>query len=342
LLLARIAEAWWKLDSKRARLWMDSAVGDLEFQPQNESLADARKRIATAETVTTIALPLDRSYADRLLNVVSEGIERAAKNVSTKEDRTELSHLTMKLTDIGRVAARAKEFAASDRVYRTLLKLKDGNNLQSLFISLRQSDPAHADKLFGEALEVTRTEYDPLLLFGLAQLAYPDLEREPWMLPAEDLRRRFLDLFSDAFVRVPQDEEEQTKICHLQFDAGRLISKYPPDRLGAMQSVLDDCKHRQPVSKIEATMVEKKLESTDDFLKAAEAGEDARDRALYKVRAAQKAHEAKDFVRALEIVNSLTEDEREAHPAWVSEHNSYEYDALLELYRRHDYLRCNE
>src|SRR5262245_62036926 len=45
LLLARLAEAWWKYDTRRAKNWMESAVGELEFQPQNERPADLRNRI---------------------------------------------------------------------------------------------------------------------------------------------------------------------------------------------------------------------------------------------------------------------------------------------------------
>jgi hypothetical protein len=74
----------------------------------------------------------------------------------------------------------------------------------------------------------------------------------------------------------------------------------------------------------------------DDFLEAAESDPDAGQRGYYKSWAARKADDAGQPIRALEIIRSYTEDEREAYPQWSFDYQDYENSAIEELYQRHD------
>jgi hypothetical protein len=337
LLLARLAEAWWKYDIKKSRPWMDSAVGQLEFQPQNESVSEGVKRIHLAETVLGIVVPLDRSYADRLIKTVTEGVEHLADSVMENEDRREFSRLKFDLSHIADAAVREKNLDSADRVFRTLLKLKDGNGVSSALMGIRAWDADHADAFYARALEAARAGYEPGLIGGLAWFAYPERWADVRALPSEPLRQRLLDLVAEALLRVPQNDKEQEQVCGLWREGSRLLERYPPERMGAIQSVLDECKRRQPSSGPEKRRIEKKLETEEDYLKAAEEEPEPGTRGNYKSWAARMADHEGRVVRALEIMNSLTEEEREAYPVWVSDHHNYQEEAIRELYRRHDY-----
>jgi hypothetical protein len=230
LLLARLAEAWWKYDIKRARPWMDSAVGQLEFQPQNESVSDGLKRIHLAETVLGIAMPLDRSYADRLLKTVTERVERLADNDMGPEERQEFGRLKMELPRIADTAVREKDLDSAERIFRTLLILKESRAASTLR-DIRSQDARRADKLYASALDTARARYDSQLIFGLGQYAFPMHDPNPEQVPSEALRQRFLDLFAEAVLRVPQGDDEQKQVCQIARGGERLTEKYPPAQM---------------------------------------------------------------------------------------------------------------
>lgn len=332
ILPGRLAALWWKSDPPRARFWLAQAVSGIEFSPNQESDDDRKARLGAARVLLTIAAPLDRGLSDRVLKLVSDEAEKQKDRLSSLD--------RMKL--LGDVATATREIAEEDpdralEIARSLIKLRAGNQIDIAYINLHDASPERANQFLREAVAAARTDYDPAMLDGLAQSAF-FVDTEPSMdIPVpDDLRSAVLTVIAEAMLRPAQGEEDQKNICRASLTAARLISRFPPAVAGQVRAAIELCKTKaSPMigRTVDAELTGKFAGTADELLRAATDESNASTRAMMKVRAALKL-EGTDPVRAVDILDSLTPEERKKTAG--NARSILAFRALEAAYKAHD------
>jgi len=104
-----------------------------------------------------------------------------------------------------------------------------------------------------------------------------------------------------------------------------------------MQSTIDRCNTSTPAFRSQSAIAQGRLETADEFLKAADAEPDPQLSSHYKYQAAARAADQGDYVRALGILDSYSEQERRADPGVVTSRSAYELEAIEQLRKRRDF-----
>jgi hypothetical protein len=88
---------------------------------------------------------------------------------------------------------------------------------------------------------------------------------------------------------------------------------------------------------VDQSSEEKSAKTLEDLLKSADESQDPRVRVIYQYRAAEMAYKAKDYIRALKILDSIDQDGRKfMGGSWESYRWQWADDQALELFKRGD------
>ncbi|HXR38244.1 MAG TPA: hypothetical protein VN776_04100 [Terracidiphilus sp.] len=360
MLSARLGEAWIKVDAGTARHQLRSAVRAMELQAQNGDPGTAAQRAETVRILLKIIMPLDRSLGERLLKLQTTTSEPAAlpnQSVSPQpqsaaaqpQDRWQQ---TRQFLDAAQsVVNQDPKLAAS--LASNIIKLRGSKGIESLFGSgrlygatvagywfstLRSSDPATADRLFMDAVSNARTDYDYSMIFALSEIAFPTVGtpgQEP--VPAT-LQSAVSDLIAEAMLRPSASAADMSRVCGLSSIAARLSPFFDPSQAAGLQSAVTSCQGNFPTGdadELQDALLN--LRTSADYWAAAQSETALKKRVHYKLMAATKAlREDQDPVRALEIWDSFSAEERAAQPTWLRDRGPAAEQAILEYYKLHD------
>src|SRR6185369_9636175 len=70
LLFARLGEAWWKNDPKRATAWLKRAVEEVGYSPSSEDVDARHRKLFVVRALLTIITPRDRALSVRLAKIL--------------------------------------------------------------------------------------------------------------------------------------------------------------------------------------------------------------------------------------------------------------------------------
>lgn len=335
ILPGRLAGIWRDVDPKRAQAWLNEADSKLAPPTEQESASDRKARLQAVSALLPDLNRSDPQRADRMLDsVISDVMQKNAGNPRGPGYSPEANWLGLSLERAVMDTAEKdpqRAFALAQRI----VQLRDGNGILSAYFNLQSADPQRADQFATEALQAARTNYDPFMFFALAQMAAP---MHPDMDVPESLKSQILQALASGMLRVPQGPAEKASICRLASPVTMAMKKFPPAQQPQLQAAVDNCK----AADAEARRNVKQMESFADdrparelLSQAADAG-DAQSRADLKMRAAEQAQHAGEYLRALDILTSLAPEEREARPAWESRWDMIAGQAIRDRYKAHD------
>jgi hypothetical protein len=303
LLFAGLGETWWEVDRERARAFFNKAVELAKAQPGSES-AGRRYPFATAHAVFSILVRYDKVMSDELMKLFLGDQEN-----QSEQDRNQNAQA---------IAGVATKFMPTDpkrALEIGLASLRVGASFQilSLIWNFSERDIKSAELLFKEALAVARSRNDTALLNILAQAAYQGIGNPTKkQIVSDRLCAEMLNLIADFLLQIPTARPLKSSDCSIASIAARLIGEFDrllPARAAAVREAIVRC---QPVfdsfqrKETESYFKSQPLKTAEDYLKAAEGGEDSILRFSLQMRAASMSASEKDYEQAIKILDSMT------------------------------------
>jgi hypothetical protein len=335
----RLGELWRSVDPKRAQAWLDQALAKISTPPETES---AEQRKARLEAATAWLPGLDQSdpaSADRVLDSLIADVQRSnAANPGGWQYSQDAALLGMSVEQaIGESAQQDPQRAF--QLAQRIIQLREGNSVLPAYMTLRSADPQLADRFALDALEAARNNnYDRDFFYALAQLAAPRTQLPEKMRAPEALGAQILQTLAAGMLRPAQNAAERKSICDLAMPVTIAMKKFPPEQQGPLRAAVDNCKAANPQTKRTVGDMEARTRDSAPAELLAQAADtnDARSRASLKQEAARRAEREKDFLRALDIWESFTPEERDMFPQWQSMWRYVAGQAMTASYRAHD------
>jgi hypothetical protein len=327
---ARLAEAWWKLDQSRAKRWLEESVQAITFGYQNDKDEVRDDRLDAAAVVFEVASRYDRAAAEKIATMLMD-IAQQGDNRDKALARSTIRHT---LNTSFRSADGQDGGLSPEDIGEMLVQMGD-SNLHPTLGQIARKDPAAAQRLYSEALTKASASGNYNMLFGLAQYAWPSFESSSSEAIPDSSRAQLLDAVAAVMVRPPQSSDDQQKVCRMVARiAERLLDKFPASQAGMVQGAVNNCDAQYPDDDVtlDCSSVETCLEAADLKTKAS-------DRAQLKLDAAFHASSDQQHIRALDILDSFSPEEREASDDWAIQRSQFVIQAVEQLYKQHDTVR---
>lgn len=338
VLPGRLGELWRTADPARAKAWLKETVTKLATIPDQESADDRKARLQASYALLSGLNKSDPDAADKLLDSLILQVQPAIARNPLGIGRTpEASNLGYQIETAIRESAGEHRLERATALAQRIIDLKDGNGVVSTYFALRDLDPERANQFVADALRAAAQNYDWFLLFGLAQVAVPPHDA-PDEAPPEQLSNNILEVLAAGMLRVPQSAEDKLRICELAPAVAGALSKYSPEQQVQLRAAVDNCKSASSnvarnIRHLEAAA---QTGNTAELITRATTADDALSRAQLKLRAAQEAGGANGYRQALNIIESLTAEEREAAPQWSQNWAMTAIKAVHSRFEAHD------
>jgi hypothetical protein len=307
LLFARLGEAWWKDDPKRAKAWLKKAVEEMEYSSSSEDVDARHRKLFVARALLAIITPRDGALSVRLAEILALDSEKLPDD--EREQNAEAlidAALAVVDSDPERAAQLGSESLRSGRT----------RQLNDLLERLSARDPRLGAALFGEALALARISSDSNLFLQLGQMAFPNGQDSPSSPVPLGVRTQLLASLAQVFMSSP-GEPGKNVTCKFAWISAPLLGQYyrllpqqaplVREALGRCQGALDEVAR----GRVDEALSDKPLKSVDDFMQAAERAADPKVRTFHLMRAAYMAAQQRDYDRAIGILDSISSDSRE-------------------------------
>lgn len=315
LMYVRLADIWWKSDQERARKWLQKAVLEVESVPESEDPAENSRRVSAARVLFSMIAIRDKKLGDRLMAIFnSNAVERG-----NKEDRQKNADalVELALANLEGNPQRAAELGLAS------LRAGASYNLTVLILRMHKIDTKLAGELFDQGLVLARAARDEELLDILASAAFPHkIFFPPAAAPVlpERMRIATLNLYAENLLTTPSSAEDATASCKFSWTAAKLLDQYLaflPQYAGGMRQAIERCQAnlnsfaRQHQND---DMSDHPLRTGEDYLRAAKDASDPKMRAVYLGRGAYTSFSEGKPEQAIEMIESMSEAEREILP----------------------------
>ena len=301
LLFGRLAEIWRRQDMKRAQTFLQKAITEIEFKPNTENEADGARRLSVLTTLLMIAAPFDERLTQQLTELLKSRDDKPTR-FDANDTANALAKAALSVVDVS--ANRAAALGSAS------LRAGKSMSLPSLLSRLRSRSQALGDALFNEALVTAGARNDRDLLASLILVAFNG--------PAQtnETRRTVILAIEHEFLGT-SGEANLNRGCSLAPIIAPLLIEF--DRVLPQSSVnirrgLIGC---QKIGSSSDATVERVLENqpvktVSDLLDAANKAKTINDKALLLGRAANLAAQQEKFEQALDILDGLSEEGRNA------------------------------
>lgn len=303
LLWARLGKAWQRDDAEAARVWIEKAVKDVESAPDDEDATGRSQRLTAARALLVVLGAQDKSLSARLNKVISSATEAAAT-----ADSRENAHAKAEagLAVVESDPHRALQFGLAS------LRAGGSYKLASLLWRLRKRDVNLSDTLFNEIVAAARARgYDQNLLTLLPVVTFEGPS------PSDKLRGGFLAVLAEGLLSAQNSAEERAALCRLAPLAAPLLPEFQrllPQQAGAVRVQISLCQMNldpQTRQEVADALDDKPLKTVDDLLEAAGKTSDLAQRVAYLERAAYAAFGARNYERAVAILDGVKGEERD-------------------------------
>jgi len=338
VLWMKLAQRWWREDPKRARIWIVNAIEIVEQVPNKETPAEREQRLETARALLTIVTPLDQKFTKRLMALLTE-------NKLTENERfgTADALVDAAVSLVQEDPRRAADLGAM------ALRVGAPSNLESLLFTLRARDPKLADSLFEQALVVARQNPKSKLSNSLMYAAFPVQRGESagTPVPPEPLRIELLQHYVSLITDSMAEGANQNSTCGIVAWLSPVYTEFErlvPKQWLIVRQAINQCRSASPLAQqlIDDATSSQPLDSVEALLKAAGDADDMQVRTVYASRAAALAARAKDYERAIKILEDMSKEEREfMGDAWTSFRWNWAAEGAIEHYRNGRFREMN-
>ena len=311
LFFARLVDAWAKEGNRDLRSWTRLATDGLTKNP-NDRPEEDRQRLVVAAHVYRIVAPVDRDAAAKVLDTMLSGLDELGdQSQITEPEREEFDEVGSALADAAARAA-ADDPAKADALAHTIMSLHQGGALASLIASLQKTQTDLAGSILADSIESASATLDARYTTELARVLF--LPKNAATL-TEAERTRVFHVVEMVLAQPPANDAERREQCKLAAVAGQITRKLQLNPLALATDVNDSCTMLETSLNEASAPSAPQLKTAGDFLQAALTALKARDRAWYRMHAAQMFLPT-DPVTAIATAAAMAPDERAVYPAW--------------------------
>ncbi len=335
VLWAKLGQRWWGEDPRRARIWITNAIEVVEQVANKETPKERQERLETAGVLLTIVTPLDQQLTKRLATVLTGPDKSAANERGGDGDALILAAISI----VGEEPKRAAELAA------TALRTGTVSQIAQLLFPLREFDPKLADSLFIQALALVKQSPNTKLANSLMYAAFPARRglSTNYPVPPEALRVELLQTFLPLLNINPANGMDPNSCGAVRW----LAPLYPeferllPQQMPIVRQAFNRCQSYDPVNqqRINDITSGEPQNTVETLLKAASAAKDETVRSDYEYRAANLAHERKDYELALKILEDMSKEQR--GDWWKSARWGWAAEGAIEHYQHRRFREMN-
>lgn len=309
VLLARLAQRWWADDRRRSAGWLKNAVEIVEQVPNKENPEEREERLRTARQILKVVAQLEPKLARRVINVLTPD-DKSVGNERLENANALIYAANSLFRDDPRRAAELGALA---------LRLGPPDDFSSLLFYLRSREPKLADDLLIQALTLAKQNPTGRWLNSLTYVAFPTSRGLTQGVPgpSEPLRIEVLQLLIAYINANPFNDQNKDTVCAtLAFSVAPLLGEFErllPQQTPVARQAINQCQSVAPLvqQQFDSTLQSESLNSVEALLKAAGEAKDVRVQTVYEFRAATMARNAKDYERALKILDRMGKAERE-------------------------------
>ncbi len=332
VLHARLAEAWWKVDPPRAQAWLKDAVVNVTREQKNEPEDMRKQRIKVIEIIFRVCerLKMDR-YSEQLLDYLMAEAIKQGPYPGTQHYSSEVANAIREAA----TQAGQNDPSHAAELGNQLVKLHSGDTVLQTLYMIRYKDEQAANRLYLNALTTAATSSDYPMAFSLMQYPFPF---HPVQGPdvSASVKAFTIDTLGGMLSQPLNSLDQQKSFCQgAPLLAEHMLPHLPPAQQGVVQASVQTCKADTPEDEDKHDDLAD-CDTADSCLKLAETVPAAERRAQLKSYAATRASDEKNPMRSLEILDSLTDEERDWVPDWTNDYWLYGTEAMEQLYKMHD------
>jgi tetratricopeptide (TPR) repeat protein len=337
VLYAKLAQRWWRVDARRATTWIVNAIEAVEQVPNKETTAERKERLEAARVLLAIVTPLDQKFTKRLLTVLTD------KSTGNGHFEVADALIDAALAIVKDDPKRAAELGA------LALRTDAPNNLDSLLIPLRRSEPKLADSLFMQALALVKQNPRGMLSNSLMYVAFP-VQRGlsgDIPVPPDLLRIELLQFYVTLITNSMAESGDQNLTCGTVSWLAPLFSEIErliPKQMPVVRQAINRCQSTAPLAQqlIDDATRSQPLDTVESLLKAALDAKDPQVSTVYTFRAASLAAQRKDYELAIKILEDMPKEAREfMNESWTSWRWNWASDGAVEHYKNGRFREMN-
>ncbi|HEX5875734.1 MAG TPA: hypothetical protein VFY60_13900 [Pyrinomonadaceae bacterium] len=331
MLYARLAEVWSEHDPQRVRKWFVRAVEIVEAPPLSKTEEVCQR--TSARTLMSFVADGDKALTARLVAVME-----TSKQEQDQADRFENAHA---LATAGLTIANRDPKAARLLAEKSLM-LGVSHRVALLLWAIKKNDANEGDKLFQHILGLanTRADYFLFSMLSIAVLNGP--------FSADKHRNLLVRSLADVIAQKEQGGSNEAVFCGPQpllppllADVDRLLPEFSQR---ARMSISRCERTRNKAANLDQDQRDVAVPRTiDEFLRAARDTKDPVQRTRHLAQAVQLAAAEKDFDRALNILDSMDDaDKNLFSDSWESWRWDYAASAACKYRTNDDFAGMNK
>lgn len=297
LLFGHLAKAWYRRDKVKARGYLLKAIAEVAPVPSRETVTEKNQRLSSVRALLVLAVNFDSELTQKINSILS-----------TDAGQDSVEQRNANATALVQAALSVVENNPDKALSLGLMSVKVGRapNMIHLLSQLRMRDQSAGDKLFFEVLAVTEKTLDSDMLAALSRLAFIGAA------PSEAIRKHTLSVLSDILLSASQADT----VCEFARIAAPLMAQFRallPNRVQTVAAASAKCSNSSNGlgETVTGRNYDPQLKTVDDFLRAADETNNRERRVFLRSRAVYLASQNKDYDRAILILDTFDEEERE-------------------------------
>ncbi|MFN0141363.1 MAG: hypothetical protein ACKVQW_14910 [Pyrinomonadaceae bacterium] len=307
--LALLAQMWWEVDQKDARVHLKAAADKTLGALRADDKSDLAKKVEFTQKTIKIITKLDETFA---LNLVGQ-IEKLADagDVDNQKENPEMAEL---YANLGLQVAEKKPEIALACGFDSLI-FGVATRLPALISELNIQDSAKAELLYGRAMAKMQGTYSRsshLFLFGLGNYMFDVWGPKGF---STSMRRAFLNTYSDRVATAAQPGPERPTRCQIAYFAPSVLSRideYVPNQSLPFRQNIQTCtpylaKEIQEMT--QAKTGHEKPKTVDELVSAAKDSSDKHLKVNYWREALALLEKEKKYAETISLLDSTDGDD---------------------------------
>ncbi|HEX8566333.1 MAG TPA: hypothetical protein VF648_11860 [Pyrinomonadaceae bacterium] len=311
LFLGKLGNIWWQIDKIKAAAFFEKSVDTLSFYLFKEDPQEDKKYFDAVRATIRLIGNRNVKQTNRLIKILSENSEEAEKNSNADA-----------LIDLALEIVKQNPQKAFD-LAQTAFRIGSPKNFYQITWELRRENPSLADNLSKIILAYAAENRNFQTLNGVNYMTFPELfvPNFPASLsPPNNLKIAYLNFIAQHI------NEQQIKFsaktiaaCDLEVRlVSPLLTQYAtllPQKTELVQQAVKICSSNQNSGGKQTAKPNPFLslenKSIDEILSSAAEIEEPNIRAIYFLKAGYMAHRKKDYQKVIEILNKMSDEERQ-------------------------------
>ncbi|HQU81842.1 MAG TPA: hypothetical protein PKY59_01880 [Pyrinomonadaceae bacterium] len=317
LIYTKLGDLWWKFDRIQANSWFEKSVDLLIYKTDDDAKSENYFQIVSQ--ILKLIADRNAKQTDRLIKLLSESTEVSEKDKNGNADA---------LIDFALLIVKENPNKAA-AIGLQAFKIGQPTKFYKLYWELRKFSLTSADKFFKAVLSTAAISQNVQIIAGLKIMIFPEFAfpNAPSEIRSSDsIKAETLSLFAD-FIIQQQAKFSNKSISNCESEAfifaplKEQFYLFTPQKANLVEQAFSIClsNKNQAVNNLATSNLQNK-NNVDELLKLAdESQDDVKVRAYYLFRAANLANNQEKYKIATQILDGMTDEEKNTDSAFWDE-----------------------